>query len=68
MEKLADTMLIFFSEQIGMVNFLVSEGANKEAVNSNKQGAVQMAVTSKNVALLRTLRDLKFSANQKVIM
>jgi hypothetical protein len=51
-----------------MVNFLVAEGANKLAVNRNKQGAVQMAVTARNVDLLKTLRDLKFNANQKVLL
>lgn len=50
---------------VEMVKFLVSEGARKDAVNKNKQGAVYIAVARKDVAMLRTLKDLEFDVNQK---
>lgn len=51
------------------MEFLVEEGANKYAKNTNKQGAVHiaMAFAKKNkTKLLETLRRLKFDINQKV--
>ncbi|XP_053379617.1 E3 ubiquitin-protein ligase MIB2-like isoform X2 [Mercenaria mercenaria] len=67
-EKITPLLAAVSGEQIDMVKFLVEEGANKKAVNHNKQGAVQMAVACKNVALLKVLRDLEFDVNQKDLL
>lgn len=58
--------LLHFSGHVDMVKFLVMEGANKDAVNESKQGAVQIAVANNDVAMLKTLRNLEFNVNQKV--
>lgn len=51
------------------VEFLSAEGANKDARNTNKQGAVHLAVsvaTQNKVEMLKTLKKLKFDVNQQV--
>ncbi|XP_053378625.1 E3 ubiquitin-protein ligase MIB2-like [Mercenaria mercenaria] len=67
-EKITPLLAAVSGEQIDMVKFLVEEGADKKTVNHNKQGAVQMAVACKNVALLKVLRDLEFDVNQKDLL
>jgi len=51
------------------VEFLVTMGARKEAINTNKQGAVHLAVSitqHNRVQMLKTLQKLQFDVNQKV--
>lgn len=58
------------SGQVQTVEFLVSEGARKEATNTVKQGAVHLAVakTKQNkTEMLKTLKKLQFPINEQVM-
>ena len=41
-------------------------GADKQVINKSKQNAVHLAVSNKDVTLLRFLRDNDFNVNQEV--
>lgn len=62
-------LYINYRGQVRTVEFLVSQGAYKDARNTNKQGAVHLAVsvaTQNKVEMLKTLKKLKFDVNQQV--